>query len=171
MHYHARTLEMIRQAAAQARSLGHSCVGSAHLLLAMAGQPGEAGQLLRCAGFGPELALTMTQLIYGRGTPGLPLPQGLTREAREVLRSAALEAREQSGREVLPIHVLLSLTRRDQCEGAKLLESSGVPARELFSRTVEYMRWEQLASARVKKEAVSLKLLGGKSRRSYDRRQ
>ena len=46
MRYHPQTQELIRQAARKARELGHSYVGSAHLLLALAEQPGATGQLL-----------------------------------------------------------------------------------------------------------------------------
>ena len=49
MRYDVQTLELIRVAAQTARSMGHSYVGSAHLLLALTRQPGAEGQLLRFA--------------------------------------------------------------------------------------------------------------------------
>ena len=78
MRYHAQTLELIQSAARKARSLGHSYVGSAHLLLALTREPGNVGLVLRQLGVDPELTEAMALLLYGTGTPDLPLPQGLT---------------------------------------------------------------------------------------------
>ena len=46
MHYDILTSDLIQRAAQLARSLGHSYVGSAHLLLVMAREPGAVGQTL-----------------------------------------------------------------------------------------------------------------------------
>ena len=66
---------MIQAAARKARDLGHSYVGSAHLLLALLREPGGMGLVLRQLGVDPELTEAMAQLLYGAGTPDLPLPQ------------------------------------------------------------------------------------------------
>lgn len=79
MHYDILTSDLIQRAAQLARSLGHSYVGSAHLLLVMAREPGAVGQTLRLLGMDPDLTEAMARLLYGQGTPELPLPQGLTR--------------------------------------------------------------------------------------------
>ena len=65
MRYDVQTLELIRVAAQTARSMGHSYVGSAHLLLALTRQPGAEGQLLRFAGVDPVLTEEMALLFYG----------------------------------------------------------------------------------------------------------
>ena len=159
MRYHMLTSRLIQNAGNQARAMGHSYVGSAHILLAMAGIPGEAGQLLRGCGLNPGLTEKLTLWLYGLGTPDLPLPQGFSRDARRILKTAAMEARQQGKREVDPIHILLSVTRTERCTARDLLEMNGISADELFTRTVEYMRWEQEAPARRKKEAAVTKLL------------
>ncbi len=159
MRYHMLTTQIIQTAGQQARTMGHSYVGSAHLLLAMVQLPGETGQLLRGFGLEPVLMEKLAQWLYGRGTPDLPLPQGFTRDARKLLRLAAMEAREQGKREIAPIHMLLSLTRMDGCGAWELLELNGVQADELFTRTVEYLQWEQSAPVKGKKEAAATKLL------------
>ena len=73
--------------------LGHSYVGSAHFLLALSREGGSTGLVLRQMGVNPELMEALIQLLYGLGTPELPLPQGLTPEAKHLLRGAAGEAR------------------------------------------------------------------------------
>ena len=47
----------------------------------------------------PDLTEAMARLLYGQGTPELPLPQGLTGESRELLRGAAREAKHLGSRE------------------------------------------------------------------------
>ena len=159
MRYHAHTTELICAAARMARTMGHSYVGSAHLLLALVRQPGTSGQLLRAAGVDPVLTEEMTLLFFGAGTADLPLPQGLSHGARGILRGAMAEARKQSCREIEPVHVLLALARRGESAAAELLELEGVDANDLFHRTVEYLAWEAGMDGKGKKEAVSLKLL------------
>ena len=159
MRYHTLTTELIQQAGQQARSLGHSYVGSAHFLLALTQQPGLAGQLLR--GMGMELPMTwqMAAVLYGAGTPDLPLPQGLTRAARKILRQAAVEARNFGSRQIDPIHILLALARQERTASQELLALSGISTDELFTRTVEYLRLQAQASVAHKKEAAATKLL------------
>ena len=159
MRYHMLTSDLIQRAGQKARSLGHSYVGSVHLLLVMAREPGSTGQLLRLLGVDPDLTEAMTQLLYGAGTPDLPLPQGLTWEARGILRGAAQEAKQQSCREIRPYHLLLSIARHQSCAAGELLQLNGVSADVLFTHTVEYLRWEQRAPTNGKKEAVTTRLL------------
>ena len=159
MRYHILTEEILQSAARKARELGHSYVGSAHILLSLLREPGTAGQVLRQLGMDPDLAQSMTQLLYGAGTPDLPLPQGLTLDACHLLRMAAGEARNQKSRDILPHHLLLAMARKESCTAGELLRMEGISGEELFTHTVEYLRWEQSVVSKGKKEAVATKLL------------
>ena len=159
MRYHAQTAELIREAGRTARSMGHSCVDSAHLLLALVQQSGPAGQLLRNMGMDPNLAEKMAAVLCGEGTPGLPLPQGLTRDLQSLLRRAAEESKKSGGREIEPLHLLLAMARCTTGTAAEILLFSGVGQDALFTCAVDYLRWEQEASAKPKKEATVTKLL------------
>jgi len=159
MRYHMQTEQLLRSCAGKARDLGHSYVGSVHILLTMAAQPDGMGIVLRQLGADPELMEAMAMLLYGFGTPDLPLPQGLTGELRELLRCAAREARQQSGREVQPHHILLAMARREGTDASELLQLSGISADVLFTHTMDYLRWEQQTLPRGKKEAVTTRLL------------
>ena len=159
MRYHVLTARIIQNSAQSARSMGHSCVGSEHILISLLHTPGQAGQLLRSLGLELGLTRTLTAAIRGMGTTHLPLAQGLDREARALLRQAAREAREQRKREISPEHLLLALARQEKGVVREVLVLSGVDAGELFDRTVEWMRWEAETSAKGKKEATDMKLL------------
>jgi len=137
------TAEIIRKSAGKARNLGQSFVGSAHLLMAMAEQQGSVGNVLR--GFGVSASLTedMAVVLYGKGIPGAALPQGLTPNARKILRGAAKEAESCGAKEITPMHLLLALSRRrGTTDAGQLLGLQGVDAGELFTCAVQTLQWE-----------------------------
>ncbi len=159
MQYGADAQKILQIAAEKARGLGHSYVGSAHLLLALAQSEGFAGRLLRGAGVEEETLWCMAVVLYGRGTPGLPLPQGFSLQARKVLRNAALEAKQLGQRQIGQAHILLSLLREERSEARALLTLSSVDTDYLFSRAVDSLQMETEPDVKRKKEAVTTKLL------------
>ena len=160
MRYHMLTAEIIRNSGQKAKKLGHSYVGSVHLLLAMAEQQGNVGNMLRTFGMNPAVIEDMAVILYGKGDAQLPLPQGLTRNARGILRGAATEAETAKVREIGPIHVLLAMSRRKSATHAgQLLALSGIDTGELFHYAVETMRWESKMTVKRKKEATVTRLL------------
>ena len=159
MRYHTMTSELIRASGEKARLLGHSFVGSVHLLLALLELPGEPQLILRDCGLAPELAIPLAQLLYGSGTPNLPLPQGLTERACEILSLSAREARQRASREILPIHVLAALSRAQDSGAGQLLQIFGISQDVLFTHTVEWLQRESAFPTGGKKEAVATKLL------------
>ena len=156
MRYSAQARQLLVSAAEQARQLGHSYVGSNHLLLALSYLPGHTGQLLRGAGLTPGLLEKLIWLLYGKGTADLPLPQGFSPEAAELLQGAAWEARCSGANQVETVHILLSALRQEQTAARDLMLFCGMDAGMLFSKTVESIQRQQI---KVKKEAVSTKLL------------
>ena len=157
VRYEEESRELILEARRRASNLGHSYVGSDHLLLAMAARPGPAGQMLRCSGADPASLELIAGSFWGRGTAGLPMAQGLTETARGILRGAAREAGYWRKRRVSPMHILLALTRRESSRAGRMLALCGVDPAEVFSQAVEQLRWEKPAV--LKKEAVNTKLL------------
>ncbi len=159
VRYHIITEEVICRAGQKARTFGQSFVGSAHLLGALVDHPGRTGCFLRNLGLAPDLLDTMIQLLYGRGSPGLPLPQGWTPNARRILAAAAREARQCGCSSVQPMHLLLSIARAEHSAAAEILRFSGTSPELLFTHTVDYLNWETMCSQTAKKEAVVTKLL------------
>ena len=149
---------LIQRAAGTARKMGHSYVGTAHFLLAMTEETSFSGQLLRFSGIQTQQLQDMTVVLYGMGTPELPLPQGFTGQARNVLRCAGKEARLLQMREVDAIHVLLAILRSEKTAAYQLLALQDVDAQILFTRTVDYMRLTAKPQ-KEKKGAISTKLL------------
>ena len=159
MRYTMQAQTMIRTAAKIARGMGHSYVGSAHLLLALLEDAGEAGKLLRFAGLERELVRNMAQILLGVGTPELPLPQGFSVQAKRILRNAADEAYRLQNKQVDHLHVLLAILRTERCEAWNILMLNNVDTQELFSYTVDCLRNDRCHQTPMSKEAVSTKLL------------
>ena len=134
-------------------------MGSAHLLLTMSAETDSMGLMLRQLGMDPQLTEAMVQLMYGVGTPDLPLPQGLTEEVRRLLRMAAREAEQQKCREIQPYHILLAMARKEENAAMELLQLNGISTDTLFTHTMDYLRWERQTAVKGKKEAVSTRLL------------
>ena len=158
VRYHMLTSQIIQSSAKTARSMGHSYVGTEHLLLALVKHPGKPGCLLRAAGVEMGLTRVLAAAARGLGAADLPLVQGLDRETKAILRQAAREARGNNKREICPEHLLLAMIRQPGT-ARDILELSGVDADALFTRTLEWMRWEEDSPARGKKEAADTKLL------------
>ena len=159
LHYDSETAELIRNTAKKAKEMGHSYVSSAHLLLAMAGQRGCCGNILRGFGLKAAVAEDMAAVLYGKGSSRLPLPQGMTGELRKILQGAAGEARLMNRKRVNTRHVLLALVRQENTAAGELLQLNGIMPGELFSAAVDQMKWENGDRGKKVREGTSLKLL------------
>ena len=149
----------IEKAQLAAAGFGHSYVGSAHLLLALLQEKSMAGQILRSFGLNTGTMENMVAVLYGRGTRDLPLPQGLTPEARKILRDAAREAKYHKGKRIGTVHLLLAMLRREKTAAGELLLYSGIDANDLFTQVAENLQWESQTAVKRKKEGTETKLL------------
>ncbi len=159
MRYTEEAENVVLTAARHAKELGHSFVGSQHILLALSGHGGGAGMILRNAGVEFPLLQEMVIMLYGFGAPDLVLPQGFTGAAKWILLDARQEAKQSGKKKIECVHILMSLLRRDRCAAQELLRMAGVDLDGTFTHSVNYLKREAFASVSVKKEAVSTKLL------------
>ena len=95
-------LGAIRLAQENAARLGHSYVGSEHLLLGLASQEySMASRLLREAGADSQTLRAAIAQLVGTGVPNRTLHQGLTPQCCQVIQRAAAECR-RGGRGISP---------------------------------------------------------------------
>jgi len=158
MRYSGQTQQLLLNAAHIARDLGHGYVGSAHLLLAMSRQTDAAGNLLRQMGVDPRLTEQIAAVLYGVGTPGLPLPQGFSAQMRRILQDAGREANFQHSARIEPVHLLLSMLRQEKTAAQELLILGSVDTEALFHQAVDTLG-RKTDTASKQKEAVNTKLL------------
>ena len=159
MQYARETTQLLLDASRAARRWGHSYVGSQHLLLALAEGGGWPGQLLQSSGIGSNWLEQLLLAVYGIGGAYLPLPQGLSGTVCAILQEAGMEAKRIGCERVTRIHILLAVLRHNHCGAQRLLQLAGVDRDAVFTKTIEYLRWESRPAAEMKKEAVSTKLL------------
>ena len=159
MRYSTQTQKLLLSAAQIAKKFGHGYVGSAHLLMAMAKETDEIGNLLRLAGVELQLTEQLSAVLYGVGTPGLPLPQGFSGQMRRILREAGREAGFGNSPRVEPVHILLALLRQEKTAARELMILCSVDTENLFSHTVDMLNFQQDKKTIKQKEAVTTKLL------------
>ena len=123
---------VLRRSYEAARELGHSYVGSEHLLLAlMEEETGEARRVLE------ELGLTQKDVrgrIVGRvgaGVPGTAPVQGLTPRLRRVIECAVEEAICAGRRSVGTEHLLLGILRQGENMALEVLQEGGAASERL----------------------------------------
>ena len=159
MRYENRTSELLLSATRNARGLGHSFVGSAHLLLALSQEPGSLGLMLRREGAEPEAIRDLIILRYGTGTADLPLPQGMTPTVHRILTAAAKEAAALGRRQIGTGHVFLGLLRQEKTTARELLAFTTADPELLFTLALEMVTRDYDIPMKGKKEAATTKLL------------
>ena len=136
-----QTEQIIRLAGALARELGHSYVGTEHLLLAILQRRELACcRILARGGWDAPLLRGFLALRTGYGCARLPMPQGLSPGARQVLRQARADTARLRMRRIEPEHLLLAISRQAQCTAARLLVSGGADLNCVFSDAYDSLR-------------------------------
>ena len=125
--------QIVRYSGFFARSLGHSYVGSEHILLALCACE-TTGTLLQKNGLTFSEAAGMLCRFSGRGVP-FPLTQGLTENARQLLTPIHDD--------VTPERLLLAVCSSEFTTAALILRASGVRTRQLRIDTLQQIQKAQ----------------------------
>ncbi len=123
----------IENARLAAGALGHSYVGTEHLLLGiLTEQEGLGARILRRRGL--EEAVLHAGIVErcGKGAPGIP-PQGLSLHAHFAVERAAAEAGVLRQGYIGTEHLLLGILRQPDCGGAVILRGLGVELNDLYT--------------------------------------
>ena len=135
-----RAQNALRLAQAAAEELGHSYVGSEHLLLGLLRE--EAGAAHRCLA---EQSVTVERAraavidIVGTGLAGLAPPQGLTPRAKRVIENAVGESGRTGGGYVGTEHLLLGILRENGTMAMRVLDTIGADPRKLQTALLQRM--------------------------------
>lgn len=128
-----RAQSAIEQARLAAADLGHSYVGTEHILIGIAAeQEGLGAKILRDNGFDPEKITLAVEHSAGRGDPSVP-SQGLSPRARQVIRLAAEDARRLGHSYVGTEHILMGILREPDSAGAQTLTALGGDLNKLYT--------------------------------------
>ena len=126
----------IEQARLAAFSLGHSYVGTEHLLLGIVREgAGLGARILRDKGLSERKLKDAVCSAAGAGAPGAPA-QGLTKHAWSAIEKAAADAASLGHRYVGTEHLLLGILRQPDCGGAAALSCCGCDLNEIYTEVL-----------------------------------
>jgi len=132
-----RAESAIEDALAEAALLGHSFVGSEHLLLGiLAGRDTASARLLLCGGISADELRRAAASSLGSGFPGAP-SQGLNEDARRVVEAAGREAKLLRHSFIGTEHLMLAILHCDECGAKKLLCQSGLDPDALYTEILD----------------------------------
>ena len=119
-----------------AEELGHSYVGTEHILLGLMREgEGLACRVMRRAGLGDE-ALSAIVAASGRGTPSPPA-HGLSPRAKRCVELAVADASKLGHGFVGTEHLLLGILRQPECAGCRALVSAGLDPDRLYTDVMD----------------------------------
>ncbi len=123
-----------------AQNMGHSYVGTEHILLGIASEgEGLGAKILRDNGLDDALLTELVEKYVGHGTPGVPA-QGLTPDAKRVIELSIIDANRLGHSYIGTEHLLMGLLREPECAGARLLSSTGVDLNKIYTDIVNVFR-------------------------------
>ncbi|MCI5704216.1 MAG: ATP-dependent Clp protease ATP-binding subunit [Pseudoflavonifractor sp.] len=123
----------LRLAQESAAELGHSYVGTEHLLLGVAREGrGPGAKALASAGLTAELLRAALVRLVGLGAAGGLPSQGLTPRCRECLELALSEARRCQSSRADTGHLLTGLLRQNDSAAARVIAAAGKDPRQLL---------------------------------------
>ena len=134
-----RAESAIARALEEAAALGHSCVGSEHLLLGILSEGDALGARVLAHGHvGLSELRNLTARRLGRGCPGMPAG-GLNAEAKSLVASAGREARAQRRGFIGTEHLLLAILKGEDSGALELLRQSGADTAAIYTELLDLL--------------------------------
>lgn len=128
-----RAEQAIDKAALAARDLGHSFVGTEHLLLGILMESdGLGARILRKQGIDERSLREAVRKLNGAGSPGY-MPQELSIRARCAMEKAATEAANLHQGYIGTEHILLGILRQSDCGGVQVLKNTGGDINRIYT--------------------------------------
>jgi len=124
----------LQSALTAAQELGHTYIGSEHLLLGLLAEPDSAAfRLLTSRGVHKEAVLSRVTQLAGKGEKSFVSAKDLTPRAKTVIESAFAFCKEEGRGIIGTEHLLLALVSDEESLAAKLIAGEGASLSELQS--------------------------------------
>ena len=132
-----RAQKAIEAAYETSRQLGHSYVGTEHLLIGLMREgEGLACRVMRRAGLEEPAVTERVTSAAGRGVPGPPA-QGLTPKAKRSIELACTDAARLGHSFVGTEHILMGILRQADCAGTRAVEQAGIDPNRLYTDVLD----------------------------------
>ena len=129
----------------QAAALGHTYIGSEHILYGLAAEgSGVAYFALQSREIKPESILNLLVKTIGRGIPVPLSPQDLTPRCKRILEVAMMESRTLGHSYVGTEHILIALLKENDSYAVRFLKELGVDPDQLYKIIIEAMGAEAM---------------------------
>lgn len=117
---------VINKAFLQAGRLGHTYMGSEHILLSLVSEQGcTASGILKACGIKEENVLFRINLLVGRGEPCIVEQDAATPSAKRIIEDAYFIAGDNGERIAGTEHILMALLRDEHCTAVKIIGEIG----------------------------------------------
>ena len=138
----------IERARLAALELGHSYVGTEHLLIGIVAESeGVGAGILTTNGFTGDKILKCVEVLRGRGNPAVPA-MGLSGHAAKAIRLAAEDAKRLGHLYVGTEHMLMGMLRIPECGGAKVITTLGGELNAVYTDVVSIFEGKEHKAAR-----------------------
>lgn len=135
-----RAQNALNGALREASALGHTYIGSEHLLLGlMSEREGIAAKLMAARGLGAEEFRRAVEELSGCGEESHVSPADMTPRVRKIIQDSAAEATRAGQSYVGTEHLLLALLDETDCVAIRLLETAGISPDELRRDVVSFL--------------------------------
>jgi len=124
-----------------ARQMGHSYIGSEHILLGLLNETdGIASKLLASCGADTEAITETVKEIAGGSSNTNVSASDMTPRTKKIIESSAYQAMRLGQNYIGTEHLLLGLLSESDCVAVRILSAQGVNINELASELVSYVR-------------------------------
>ena len=162
-----KALNLAQQTAGE---LGHSYVGSEHLLAGLAKeQEGIAGRTLEQFGVTADKIIEEIEKLTGKGTPDQNAPQGLTPRTKKIIELAVMTASQLGAGYVGTEHLLMGLIREGENVALQVLSSLDVDIEKLYNSIIEAIGASSDSDMTVSKSSEKGKKSSTKTLEKYDK--
>jgi len=155
------------------RELGHTYVGSEHLLLSLISEEDcIASRMLTAKGVSAEKLRAAIVEISGFGAPSFVSPSDMTPRVRKIIERSSAESTASGARYIGTEHLLLALLGERDSVGVRLLEAEGIPSSEIKKDVRAYLETisdQTLSSEKTPLSEEKLKIRGAPTLSSYGR--
>ena len=135
-----RAQNALNGALREAATLGHTFVGSEHLLLGLLAE-GEsiAAKLMAARGVDSEKIRTAVVELSGTGGKSRVSPADMTPRVRRIIQSSAAEASRNGQSYVGTEHLLLAILNEPDCVAVRLLSALSLPVEDLRQDVIRFL--------------------------------
>ena len=133
--------DALNKALEYAKELGHTYVGSEHILLGLlAEKSGAACRILASGGVIFYRTKELISINFGKGSRSDVTASDMTPRAKKIIENSYLTALGYSCPLTGTEHILLAILREDDCAALRTIELQGASADALISETISYCR-------------------------------